>query len=285
IAINNGPLTCVVTSINIEASSPTSGVSYSWSGPNSYSANTAIASVTEPGTYTVTVTNPVNGCVSTASTVVVQDIAGPSIIVSNDGPLTCDMTNVTISASSSVSGVTYSWSGPNGFTSNAASSLVSEPGTYTVVATNPVNGCTTTESTVVVEDVVSPGALASNNGPLTCVVTSINIEASSPTSGVSYSWSGPNSYSANTAIASVSQPGTYTVTVTNPVNGCVSTASTVVVQDIAGPSIIVSNDGPLTCDMTSVTISANSSVSGVTYSWSGPNGFTSNTGSATVTEP
>ncbi|MBK7634103.1 MAG: hypothetical protein IPJ13_07255 [Saprospiraceae bacterium] len=63
--------------------------------------------VTTPGTYTVTVTSA-NGCTSTSSTIVNQDITPPTVTTSNDGPLTCAKTSVTLTATG---GGSYEWSG------------------------------------------------------------------------------------------------------------------------------------------------------------------------------
>lgn len=52
--------------------------------------------VTAPGTYVVTATTTANGCTATASVVITQDIAAPAITLSNNGPLTCTQTTVTL---------------------------------------------------------------------------------------------------------------------------------------------------------------------------------------------
>ena len=84
------PLTCAKTSVTLTA---TGGGSYEWSGGGTSSAKI----VTAPGTYTVTVT-AANGCTSTSSTIVTQDITPPTVTTSNDGPLTCAKTSVTLTA-------------------------------------------------------------------------------------------------------------------------------------------------------------------------------------------
>jgi hypothetical protein len=62
----------------------------------------------------------------------------------------CTGSNVTLSATSSTSGLTYSWSGPVGFgTVQVATATTQIPGVYTVTATVS-NGCTATATTEVV---------------------------------------------------------------------------------------------------------------------------------------
>ena len=63
-------------------------------------------------------------------------------------------------------------------------------------------------------------------------------------------------------------PGTYTVTVTNNSNGCTAVTSTTVAQRYYTTKCSATNNGPLTCSTTSVTMTANPAT-GVTYLWSG----------------
>src|SRR5262249_3493760 len=149
---------------------------------------------------------------------------------------------------------------------------VSAPGTYTVTVTDPTNGCTSTATTVVDQNITKPGANASG-GTLTCVVLSIQLNASSSTGGVTYSWKGPGGYASGQQNPTVGVTGTYTVTVTNPVNGCTSTATAVVDQNITKPGANATG-GTLTCVVLSVQLKGSSSTGGVTYSWSGPGGYT-----------
>jgi hypothetical protein len=262
---NDGPLTCTKTSVTLTA---TGGGTYAWSG----GGTGATKVITTAGTYTVTVTNTTNGCTATASTVVSGDTSIPSAGASNDGPLMCTKTSVTLTATG---GGTYAWSGGG----TGATKVVTTAGTYTVTVTNTANGCTATASTVVTGNTTAPSAGASNDGPLTCTKTSVTLTA---TGGGTYAWSGGGTG----ATKVVTTAGTYTVTVTNTANGCTATASTVVTGNTTVPSAGASNDGPLTCTKTSVTLTATGS-SGVSYLWSGggtnPTKVVSTIGTYTVT--
>ena len=242
-ASNDGPLTCSKTSVLLIAL-PSAGVSYSWSGGGTNQTK----SVSNAGTYTVTITKISTGCTQITSTTVEQNISVPTVTTSNDGPLTCSKTSVTLTA---IGGGPYSWSGGG----SSSTKSVSGPGTYTVTVTSS-NGCTASSSTTVEQNVSSPIVTTSNDGPLTCSEASVTLTA---TGGGSYSWSGGG----NSATKSVSSPGTYTVTVTSS-NGCTSTSSTTVQQNITTPTVNTTNDGPLTCAKTSVTLNA---TGGGTYLW------------------
>jgi hypothetical protein len=258
-----------------------SGATYSWTGPNSFSStqqNPSIATATTAasGTYSVTVT--VNGCPSAAGTTAATVNAIPATpTASNNGPI-CASSTLTLSTPT-VSGATYSWTGPNSFSStqqnpSITSATTAASGTYGVTVT--VNGCPSAAGTTAATVNAIPATpTASNNGPI-CAGSELDL--STPTvSGATYSWTGPNGFSSpqqNPSIASAptAASGTYSVTVT--VNGCPSAAGTTAATVNAIPATpTAGNNGPILAgselDLSTPT------VTGATYSWTGPNGFTS----------
>jgi hypothetical protein len=214
---SGGMLNCVVTNFDIMAFSTTPGVTFSWTGPGGFTSNQQNPNVNAPGVYTVTVTNPANGCTNTAQAMVMQNIVNPTVGATG-GHLTCIVTSVQLTSTSSAIASNFSWSGPGGFSSGQQNPTVSAPGTYTVTVTDTDNGCTGTATAVVTQDITAPGASASG-GNLTCTTTSVQLSASSTTGGVTFSWSGPGGFSSSQQNPSVSSPGTYTVIVTNQVKG------------------------------------------------------------------
>ena len=129
---------------------------------------------------------------------------------------------------------TYSWTGPNGFTSAVQSPTISAvtaaaAGTYTLTVTNS-NGCTAS-TTVVVTINPLPVPTAGSNSPI-CAGFTLNLTGN-PSGMTSYSWTGPNGFASTTQSPSISNAlvaasGTYTLTVTNS-NGCNGSATTTVV--------------------------------------------------------
>jgi flagellar hook assembly protein FlgD len=214
-------LTCALSSISVTA---TGGQAYSWDGGL---GNSAAASLTAPGTYTVTVTGA-NGCTATSSITVTQDItAPPAGITNNSGStvLTCALSSISVTATG---GQAYSWDGGLG---NSAAASITAPGTYTVTVTG-ANGCTATSSITITQDNTAPTAGITNNSGstvLTCALSSISVTA---TGGQAYSWDGGLG---NSAAASITAPGTYTVTVTGA-NGCSATSSISVTQNLNLPA-------------------------------------------------
>jgi hypothetical protein len=215
-----------------------------------------------------------------------------AVTATNTGPY---CTGVTLSLSSTVSGasgaVSYSWVGPSGFTSTSANPsrtnlTTAMAGTYTVTVTN--NGCTAIATTAVIVN-TAPTSTVANGGPY-CVGQTISLTSSG---GTSYLWSGPSSFTSTSqnptrSNATLAMGGTYTVTISNSNCSVVKTTSVVVNQTIA----TASSNSPV-CVNTPLNLAA---TGGGTYSWSGPDGFTStsqnpvissyqttNTGTYTVT--
>jgi gliding motility-associated-like protein len=279
VASNNGPL-CAGGSISLSAGLINSA-SYSWTGPggfNSSSQNPTIpnAAVNASGIYSVTAT--VNGCTGpVGNTSVVVNAIPSSPLASSNGPL-CEGSTLNLSASS-VAGATYSWTGPNGFTSasqnpSITNSIVSASGSYAVTAT--VNGCTSpTGNAVVVVNAVPASPSTGSNSPL-CEGSNILLTGSN-IPGATYAWTGPNGFSSSSqnptiANSGFGNSGMYSVTAT--VNGCVSQAATQnVVVNLIPVSPISSSNSPL-CSGSSLLLNA-ANLTGASYSWTGPNGFAS----------
>ena len=155
-----------------------------------------------------------SGCTASDTAVVTQDVNRP-IVVANGGEITCVKSSVTILAEAAPPGVTYAGTGPSNFTSTNASITVQQVGVYTVTVLNPDNGCTASDTAVVVENKTLPNVDAGQNKLLTCEVTSVKLDGSSTTPGVTYSWTGPAgatfSPNASSPTPTVTLPGTYTL--------------------------------------------------------------------------
>jgi len=280
-ASNGGPY--CAGSGTIALSTPTvAGATYAWTGPNGFTSSLqnptrANATAADAGTYSVTVT--VGGCTSAAGTtsvVVNQTPATP--VLSNGGPY-CPGATIALTAPSVV-GATYTWSGPNGFTSSLqnptrANATTADAGTYSVIVTSA--GCPSAPGTTNVAVNPIPATPAASNGGPYCAGSG-TIALSTPTvAGATYAWTGPNGFASSLqnptrSNPSVADAGTYSVTVT--AGGCTSAAGTtsvVINQTPATP--VVSNGGPY-CAGATIALSA-PSVVGATYAWTGPNGFTS----------
>ena len=291
-ASSSGSVTCTNTSVNLSASP--AGLSYTWTAPGGSSiisgVNSENAVGSGGGTYTVTASS--GGCVTSTAVNVTSNTTPPTASSSAGGVLTCATTNINLSGGPA-SGVSYSWSGPGIIAgSTSASPTVNQPGTYNLTVTDLSNGCTGSSSTFVNQNITPPTATAAaaSGSILNCSITSLNLSGS-PSSGVSYSWSGPGIISGgNTSSPTVNQPGTYNLVVTDASNGCSnvsSPASVVITQDITPPSATAASasGSNLNCTITSLNLSG-TPASGVSYSWSGPGIIAGgNTANPTVNQP
>jgi large repetitive protein len=166
-----------------------------------------------------------------------------------------------------------------GFTWNTGSTVqfitVQTPGTYNVSVT-AANGCVSRGSFDLIQNLTPPANVnilkLPNLNVLTCNITNIVLEASSTTPGAEFKWStGQTNTSINAAL-----PNTYTLTVTNPINGCTATTSAAITQNLTGPSVFLTPANPtLPCLGGSVALSANI-VPNAEYNWVGRNNFTNN---------
>jgi trimeric autotransporter adhesin len=198
------------------------------------------------------------------------------------GALNCLNSSVTLQGSTTASGASYTWTGPNGYSSTTQNPVVAEPGTYTL--TVAAGACTATATATVSIDTTKPAATASATPvQLTCTATPAVLTGGSSTPGVTYSWSNAAGVIATTASTSVTDPGTYTLTVSNPANGCKAEKQVVVTQNITPPpAITVSHMGRVTCDSPTAVITGTVSAPGLNYKWTGPEGYTANTLTASV---
>ena len=269
----DGEITCAQTVISLNGSSSTAGVTYSWSGPGILSgANSASATVNVSGTYTLTVTSNTNGCTSTDDVSVGLNIKVPIANAGTDAELTCSTTSITLAGSSSVSPSNFSWNGP-GIVSggNTATPTVNAAGTYTVTVTDPSNGCTATDDVEILLNNTAPNADAGADNTIDCSNAVVGLTASSTTAAATFVWSGPGiSGASNTSSISVNAAGTYTVTVTNPANGCTSSDVAVVTTNFNNPNVDAGEGNALTCVILEVSLNGSSSTTGAQFSWSGP---------------
>ena len=282
---SNSPI-CANSTLNLFAGT-VAGATYDWTGPNGFTSNQQNpsipnADVSASGTYTVIAT--ISGCVSSpgTTTVTVNPIPAAPNVASNSPICEGQTLNLT---SDFVAGATYSWTSPNGFSSNQQNPSIpnaqnGQSGNYTLVIT--VNGCQSDPATTSVVINKIPTPTATSNSPI-CEGADLELFATT-FAFATYSWSGPNGFTSNIQnptipAATLAAAGTYSVTVTS--NGCVSQqpgSVTVVINPTQAP--VASNNGPI-CSGSTLSLSA-TTITGATYSWTGPNGFTSNDQNPTI---
>lgn len=280
---------CANPIVTIDASASTgSQLSYTWSGPNAFSMTGPIVDVDLSGGYSVVVTDGVNGCTSSEYVSVLEDTSEPGAFIQGGGMLTCSQTFVTLTGSSVGSNVTYSWTGPNNFTSTAPSPSVNEPGSYTLIVTDNNNSCES-ESTIVVTantDIPNIYISTSSDDVITCLNPMVEIWASADFPDVTYLWTGPNNFSSTSDFITVTSGGVYNVEVTDSNNGCTNLMGVNIAEDISYPTAEAGSNQTIICTASSATLGGGGTSSGPTieYVWEGPNGYMANVPNPIVSE-
>lgn len=215
-------ITCVQSTptLNLGVNDPQA--TYSWTGPGGFSSAQAQPAVGTIGEYAAVVTGG-NGCVANGSIMVTQNTTAPQLSAAG-GTLTCAATAIALEASSTTAGTTIAWTAADG--STLSSPTVSQPGTYTAIATG-TNGCTQQQAVSVASNTTPPALVQGTDQVLPCNNDIANLNASlaneTPTS---FQWTASNGGTlisgANTAQALAQGPGQYTLTATTVANGCIA---------------------------------------------------------------
>ncbi|MEZ4953002.1 MAG: hypothetical protein R2825_05450 [Saprospiraceae bacterium] len=131
----------------------TPGATFEWTGPNGFVSDQPNPLVTEAGDYVLTVTGA-NGCTDDATAVVLEDTAAPDVSAMG-GTFNCSTPDVVLQGGSTTPGVSFEWTGPNGFVTDVLDTAVAEVGDYVLTVTAS-NGCTATAVATVMSDIDSP---------------------------------------------------------------------------------------------------------------------------------
>ncbi len=205
--VNLGPNRVECGTFTLDAGA--GGTSYLWST----GAQTQMITSPTPGTFTVTVTNQF-GCTATDNVTITLGVV-PTVSLGPDR-LLCNGQTAVLSAGNT--GSTYLWSTG----AQTQSITVTTPGTFVVNVTSP-NGCVGRDTIL-----VSASALLVNLGPNTniCDNGSRTLDAGNP--GQVFLWSN----GATTQTIVVTQPGNYSVTVTDG-QGC-SAGDVIILSQVPG---------------------------------------------------
>ncbi|MBL7924791.1 MAG: PKD domain-containing protein [Bacteroidia bacterium] len=224
----------------------TGGGSYLWTPGGSTSATISVSPAATQN-YIVTVT-AANGCSRNDTARVVVN----ALPTANAGPdkTICFGTTTSLSASG---GLSYLWQ-HNGATTATVYVNPTAASTYVVTVTN-ASGCTARDT---VNVTINPTPVVSGSNAFFCTGFSATLDAGN--AGLSYLWT-PSG--ATTQTVTVSDPGTYTVVVTNAF-GCQGSGTFNVTEGGTGLSPTPVN--VVTCQGTNITLDAGNP--GMNYLWS-----------------
>ncbi|WP_116524338.1 LamG-like jellyroll fold domain-containing protein, partial [Seonamhaeicola aphaedonensis] len=292
---------CLGGSFDLSTIATGTNLTYHTSQANADNDTGAISSTVSPSattTYYVRSENNITGCYNTDDvTVTVNPL--PTVSASNNGPFCIGDTinlNATFTSNGSNSASSWSWTGPNGFSSSSEdpslTAVLASDGIYTVSVTDN-NGCVNTATTTVT--VTPDPSISLNTGNDTQQVCSgsaipnitytiggggTGATVTGLPTGLSYSFSGDTLTISGTP--SVSGLFNYTVTTTgcNPItaNGTIEVFSVTP----STPGTITSNASTAICPpATGITYTVPNDPNVVTYQWILPDGFTIISGDGT----
>jgi hypothetical protein len=281
-------LTCSATSLNLAGSVAAGGaVTYQWQAQNNgnivIGSNTLTPTINAGGTYVLTVTSQTNGCSSTDQVAVNVDQTAPVSAIQQPVVLTCTTIQVPLNAlGSSTGNMSYAWSTLGGHfvnQTNPLQPLVDQPGTYTLLITSNINGCTASQTATVLQDIQSPVAAGGTDGLLTCAITTLQLSGngSSQNGNFTYLWTTTDGQiigGAGSLTPTIGAGGTYTLVVLNNVNGCSSSDNVLVNVNTQAPLVAIANPALITCTIPQVTLNGSGSQSGptITYAWTTTDG-------------
>ncbi len=222
------------------------------------------ASSTASGVFTLTVTDPTNGCVQTYTTLTslppINIVTTPTLNV-----LTCLTTTINANATANPGDIITWNNGTSTVTTNPLP--INANGTYTATATNTL-GCSS-QSIVTVSSNTLANVSINSQTVIPCATGSLSLPATTPgLDPYTFSWS-PSSPTYTGSVFTATTPGIYSVVATNAVNGCTATASQTVVYDNINASFNTSvTSGLMPLPVTFTNTSFGSNPSGTNYTWS-----------------
>ena len=290
---SNSPV-CEEGTVELTAGGAGTGGSYSWTGPASFTANTATptrASAVEAfeGTYVVTVTNGV-ACSATASVaVVINPLPAPPVATDK---VFCEQDAPAVLVATASSGNTLIWYGTNSTGGNSSNTAPTyDPTTAGVtnyyVSQIDANGCESHREDLLVKVNAKPTAPVVTTPVSACQDSApITLAVSGSTTGFTILWYGEastgsvGSTTATVALTNTVGTTTYYVSKKDDATTCESNRSSISVEIRPTPVPVIASNSPV-CEEATITFTADGAGASGSYSWTGPASFTANTATPT----
>ena len=267
-------------------------VTYKWTHNGNLLTNTTSSlTITEAGNYAVSIVSAIDGCSLTSE--VLQVVAGSGTggtIAMEPIAATC-VGGSTLLKATAISGATYVWNGPNGFTATTTTAThtlnnvqISAAGSYSVVIKS--GECQFTPAAQSLSVQANPQPQITASATAFCAGNSVNLQV--PTGFASYQWklNGANYTGAGATTASITTniAGSYNVLVTSTA-GCTGESAAVSISQIQAP--VAGFNAPATACLQQPIVFQNTSTSATgqtpAYLWSFGDGNTSTASSPTHT--
>ncbi len=254
-------LDCLTNTVLIDGTGSTSGpdIVYSWYDQNGVPISDATGNTLTVSTaqlYILEVYDLVTGCNALDSIEVLENEQYPIALAGEPQHLDCYEPSVTLDGTFSQEGPTivYQWVALEGAIASGANTntpTVNQPGVYELTVIDELNGCMNSDTVTVTQDITPPMAEAGQTQELDCLNPTVSLDGTGSSVGnnFTYQWSlngSPLSDLTSTEVT-VEQPGTYSLLVTNTINGCTATDGVEVTLNEAMPTgMAVAVDDP-TC--------------------------------------
>ena len=279
-------------SIAVDVTNGVAPLSFSWTGPDGFTASTEdLTGLSAAGTYNLTITDD-NGCTATASAEIAVPLAfsasaTPTDVTCNDDDGNASDGSIAVDVTNGVAPLSFSWTGPDGFTASTEDLTgLSAAGTYNLTITDD-NGCTATASAEIAVPLAfsasaTPTDVTCNDDDGNASDGSIAVDVTNGVAPLSFSWTGPDGFTASTEdLTGLSAAGTYNLTITDD-NGCTATASAEIAVPLAfsasaTPTDVTCNDDDGNASDGSIAVDVTNGVAPLSFSWTGPDGFTAST--------
>jgi PKD repeat protein len=237
-------IVCAPNTVNI-VQAPQAGYTFSYYQSDKTTVVVNPMSVSTSGTYYITKTNNVTGCVSAFT---------PIVVTINPQPVISPLSSIIVCAPNTVNIVQAPQAGYTfAYYQSDQSTIISDPtaltssGTYYITKTNNVTGCVSAFTPIVVT--INPQPVISPIAPITaCAPNAVNITLP-PQAGFTFTYYQPDQTTVIADPTALSASGTYYITKTDNITGCVSpftpVAVTINIQPTINPIAPISNCAPV----------------------------------------
>ncbi len=200
LAGNDDAITCNDPVITLQAAGDIgTGFEIVWTGPsiNAGNMNDPNPEVDIPGIYILSITDLSNSCVSNPDTMFIFDeTALPDVFIQfPTSELDCNNPSISLTGGSADQNVSFEWFDPDMMmisTDEIASNITAQ-GSYTLVVTDNMTGCSASEVVEVIDNMDFPNANIGTPTLLDCINTDAILDGAGSSAGleIEYLWSGP----------------------------------------------------------------------------------------------
>jgi gliding motility-associated-like protein len=257
IVTSDGVISCLTNIGQLSASSSMLDATYTWIGPDNFTATGPSVNAWSAGTYTVVVTNPSTGCSNSSTATLVGD---PSLPLANAGPDRSACIGQTVTLVAESGGSDFFWSTGDNFVWSIKDTIQLQNSTCLILTVTGDNGCITRDTVCVLFDSELHALVSGNTTP--CITTTGTVLVAS--GGDFYDWGNGFTNDSLWVYPQNTSPQHYSVTISNS-DGCVDSLivsvnpQTTAMVDIEGTETI--------CLGTSTTLIANGNSNTSLFRW------------------